>query len=212
MDRSGSVSRIALLIATAACGLLVSPCRLDAQRPVPLAVDLRLGVTRPVPCVVWCEGGDPGEGTAGWWNGSIAVNVHRDMSVFAGYSRYELQKSRDQTDTGSGIDVGARLDPWAHRTVSPWVRAGVLLHRRRFRFPAAAQETGEVLSDRGWGWLLGAGLAFRLTSFLAITPGVHYQRYTTNVNFDEAFQRPMGGERPYRTSYFIFDLGLRLNR
>lgn len=57
---------------------------------------------------------------------------------------------------------------------------------------------------------LGAGLSLRLTSFLALTPGIQYEKYTTDVNIDEAFQRQAGGKRPYQTSYFIFDLGLRL--
>lgn len=201
-------TEITLVVSVAVSCLLGGGNTAVAQADLPVAIEGRVGLTRPITCVLWCDSRDRGEGAARVWEGSLEVQVTPVLALYGTYSDYKLQKSRDHTDTGSGFGMGGRLAFGRERIVSPWVRGGAILHRRTFVF-LSPSEPKEVRSAYGWGWEGGVGLSVRLGQQIALTPAIRFQRYAADVNDAEWSNGTVTGSSPRETNLLLFDLGLR---
>lgn len=181
-----------------------------AQASRPFAAELRGGFTRPVPCTVGCDTGDPDEGFAPAFEASLEYVFRPSTSVYGAYSTYRVRRSSSDVFTGSGFGLGLRHSFREDQpVVDPWLRAGLLLHRRTFSREAGDSSRIAEKSDYGPGWEAAVGLSLRITSKLTFVPGIRYQAYTVQQRI-----RPFGAAPhsiPHGTAFPVLDLGLRIH-
>lgn len=191
MKRSAAAGLTAILIALGAGTL-------DAQR-IPVTFEVRGGLNAPMGDF----GDDAGEGAEGGWGFGLTAEVSPipALALYVGVSQDAFGCGDGCELTGSGFDIGARVGLPALAPLSPWLRAGVLLHDLQ-EDGGDRSFSGTLLSDRATGFEVGGGLSFELGRTLSVTPGVRYRAYT--AEFDTTF-----GDPEAETSYLVFDLGLR---
>lgn len=190
------------LLAAFACATVAVGA--EAQQLPSLAVEVRGGATLPTPDVVEGSSG----GAAPSVSGAVEIRITRVLSVYGGYSRYELQPRRDYNRPASGFDLGARADIPNSTRVAPWVRGGLLLHTAEAAFPAS-RDPSPVLSESAVGMELGGGAAVTLVPGVELTPGIRYRRYDATYDVSDRFEN--GGTTTLPVRFLLLDVGLRVH-
>lgn len=159
----------------AGIALLASAGNAQAQRALPIAVEVRGGAAFPT--------GDFGDGlnTGYTFGGNATLGVSPLLGVYAGYS-YNSFGVDDAGDVlgeelrinDRGFDAGVRASvPTLAVSLSPWVRAGLVYHDIEVN-----GDGGDFSSDSELGFEVGAGLEFPLGLLVSVTPGVSYTHYS----------------------------------
>lgn len=171
---------------------LCTPGAAAAQTPLPISLEARGGVAIPTG-----DFKDLGGGIDNGWGfgGSVHVQVAPRVSVYGGYSQTEFDlESTTGTASDRGFEVGGRF-AFPGVGYSPWVRGGLLFHDMEVERAGT-----ELEGDNDPGFEIGAGAAFPLGPRVAVSPGVAYRRYSTDL--------PVFGEQ--NVSYLALDVGLRI--
>lgn len=185
-------------------GLLAVATTTQAQGLLPFAVEVRGGFAIP----------------QGEWNDSDAIEngfgyginarlqILPLISLYGGWDKYSFEMDdlggSDSDASDSGLHLGAQLSlPLSAVTgVSPFAFAGMVYNRTSMAFTSAGT-TIEAESDDGFGYEIGAGLAFPFAPLLTLTPAVRYR--THSADFPSAV-----GSGETTVSYLSFDVGLKL--
>ena len=172
------------LVLVAMISLVTSATALWGQDEHRWAVELRGGLTHPVPCLhVMCYEGE-GEFRP-LLEGVGEVRMVSGLSLYGTYSRYTVQT---MAGTGSGFGLGLRLGTGERGWINPWLRAGALMHQRDS-------------SDYGRGAEFGGGILLLVSPSLAVSPGLRYQTHSN--------EGPAGVRSTYHR--FALDVGLRFH-
>lgn len=157
--------------AALAAAALTASGEAHAQRPVgPFRVEARTGLALPSDAF-----GDDALADGGWATEvSLGFQPLPLVGVYAAYSWAEFQGEGDADRvTDRGASAGVRVDlPTPLIPIDPWIRVGVVAHT----LEAEALQGDETAS--GTGWQAGAGLNFRLTRRISLTPGLVWTEYT----------------------------------
>ncbi len=194
--------------ALAAAAVMSASAPAQAQHGFPLAVEARGGLTVPPPCILVC-GDYPSGGDAGLREIDAEVNVHPRLSLYGAYASYGLREDENQPpDRAWGYAFGLRFRIAPSRPVGAWVRAGLLRHRRTIRWSVLPDTV--ATSDWGSGSEYGVGLTLRVLPLLSLSPGIRHQSY--GAAFDTGGNSGLPPKMSRSTSFFVFDLGVRLGR
>lgn len=179
---------------------IAAPVGLHAQTP--LSVEVQAGVVIPT--------GDFAEdfATTGFGLGiNAAYRILPMLDLYAGYSwqRFGVDDEEfpdaDIDVEDSGFALGARLNVPAVPGLSPWVRAGVILHELQVSGTDGGF-TASFTSDRALGFEVGAGLAFPVAPRVSLTPGITFRSYKPEFDGETA-------DEP--VTYFGIHLGGRIS-
>ncbi len=175
-------------------------------RHQPFSVDARVGAAFPV--------GDLAQGQRGIATGvgstrgvAALLRLHPTLSVFGGWTRHGFtcdtssDCAADAEVASSGYDVGVQWVLPHRTTTTPWVRAGLLLHRFSYDLDGVVAE-----SERTPGVELGVGADVELHRFFALTPALRFGYYQTQLNL-ETFNT---GAEDFIVSLVALDIGGRL--
>ena len=195
------LSRVFAVIGTLLFGLLLIPCRGDAQIS-PLQLEARGGAWIPTADLAGATGF---EGSA---SPDASFGVHFVLgggliSYVVGFSEHRLgchpvECGGEVDFVSTSWDLGVRLS-LRQGGIVPWLSLGssAALYDARVRAGnAVTQET----SARGWGYEAGAGVLVPVGGRFALNPGVRYGK-------NDADFRSRGG---LETRYIIADVGLVL--
>lgn len=159
--------------AALAAAALTASAEAHAQLPVdPFRVEARTGLALP--------SGDFGRDALadGGWVTEVSLGFQPLplVGVYAAYSWAEFQgEGGADRVTDRGVSAGLRVDvPTPLIPIDPWIRVGVVAHTLEAE---ALQGDGEA---SGTGWQAGAGLGYRLTRRISLTPGLVWTRYSVD--------------------------------
>lgn len=189
------------LLCTLISVAMPDPAAAQRVMGIPLAVEVRAGAG--IPTGDFADGRVQAESGVSF-GGNVLVGVTPVLGLFAGYSQTRFgcgdcelfQLDRDVRDDGFDVGAQATLRP-ALVGLEPWLRAGAVFHQLTF-----SGNGGDASSDRGTGFSVGGGVAYRTTVGFSLTPGVHYRSYTADF--------PLGDlpGRSVDVAHVIVDLGI----
>ena len=163
--------------AVAAFLVMATVCGAQAQRR--FATELRAG-----PAIPTNDLGNatfkPGVG----FDALLNVGLMRYASVYVGWGwhRFPLDKplSGGQFDTEqTGYAFGVQLQRPLTRKLGSWARAGALYQHLELENVEGSTVSS---SNHDFGWEIGAGVRLATASRLAITPGLHYRTFATDLD------------------------------
>lgn len=192
--------RTALLFAA----LLAAGTAAQAQGLVPLAVEVRGGYA--VPQGDWADGDGLGNGFG--YGLDLRLQILPLISLYGGWDRYSFDVEDVATDadaSDAGLHLGAQLSlPLSALTgVSPFAFGGIVYNRTTMAMESGGV-TLEAESDDGFGYEVGAGLAFPFAATLTVSPAVRYRTHSAE------FPGGQSGSSDTTVSYLAFDVGLKL--
>lgn len=191
--RTASMLAALLSVATAA----------NAQGILPIAVEARGGYA--IPQGDWNEGDALSNGFGYGLN--LRLQILPLISLYGGWDTYnfDLEDVENADARDSGLHLGGQIAlPLSAVTgVSPFAFAGVVYNRTEMGIEDGGV-TVEVESDDGFGYEVGAGLAFPFAPTLSLTPAVRYRSHSAEFPGGE------DGENDTTVSYISFDVGLKL--
>jgi opacity protein-like surface antigen len=187
-----------------AAALAASVQTASAQTPR-LALEVRGGAA--LPTGDWNE--DEELDTGFGFGANARAMVSPTMSVYAGYEMYMFpvdieglgDVDADIEDAGfrGGVAVGI---PMANPGFAPYLELGVIYNTTTLSV-SDGSTSGEVESERGFGFEAGVGVAVPLGPNLSITPALRYRSH--EVEFEDV------AEGNTTASYISLDIGLRLH-
>ncbi len=141
-----------------------------------VSLELRGGLDRSV-SEFRDDGGIAARGDAGF-GGDVIFSVTPMLSIYGGYGwdRFGCVGCGDADwITSHGFEGGAKLlfafSPLS-RTLTPWIRAGVVANKAKVQFAGF-----ETTSDTGLGFQASAGVDVPLGDVLSFSPALRYQRF-----------------------------------
>lgn len=196
------------LLAACASPITAHAQILSSLRRIPLAVEARGGVGIPLGDFADSDR-EVGAGAGFAFGIGASLRLVPLLAVYGEYQQTSFSCGEcgrvdlDDRARDSGVELGARFTPplplglWG---MSPWARAGVVLHELEF-----SGNGGDASSDRGTGLAVGAGVSVPVAAGLSVTPGISFRTYPANFSFDQ-LDLP---DRSVDVSSVRFDVGLR---
>jgi hypothetical protein len=163
----------------AVCAVLGGASILEAQSPIPFAVEVRADAAFPTGGG-FADIADTGVG----FGVSASVQLVPNIGVYGSYSRFTFDLSGTDVPEGvravdSGFSVGLTTSlPALVPGLVPWVGAGLLI--RDLGMEGMQTPAG----DTGLGFEVGGGIAVPLAPRIRVTPGVGFRRYTAPLLAD----------------------------
>ena len=170
-----------------------------AQGLLPIAFEGRAGLA--LPQGEWNDGG--GLDTGFGYGVDLRVQILPLITAYGGWDRYTFNvsgSSADAEDIGFHLGAQASLPLSALTGVSPFAFAGLVFNRTTLSFGDG--DSVVVESDRGFGYEVGAGLAFPFMPTLTLTPQVRYRAHGADFPSTIASDQTV--------AYLSFDLGVRV--
>jgi hypothetical protein len=185
---------------------LLLPSLVTAQQ---VRFDAFTGATAPAGAILEDER-QFGDSPAPAWGIAMALEFFPGTALVGGFSRHEFGCEPDCTLTGNGLDVGLRYQvPMAGRLL-PGFSAGGVFHTLQLRDLGADARTRYFVTHTSPGFYAGAELGFRVMEILAVVPQVRYIRYGARTREGDDIGTLIP-EVDHTPSYFLFQLGVRLN-
>jgi opacity protein-like surface antigen len=162
-----------MFAAVLAAGVSASGVATAQSLPIPLSVEGRLDAAFPVG-----DFSDVASTGAGFGVGA-SLGIVPGVGVYGTYSHTRFgvpvgsDRTPDATDSGFSVGLTTALPGMSPR-VSPWVGAGLVLHRL---------EVGGSRSgiDQDVGFEVGGGVAIGVAPGVRLTPGVGYRHYGASI-------------------------------
>lgn len=151
-----------------------------------------------------------GDSSAPAWGIAMALEFFRGAALVGGFSRHEFGCEPDCTLTGNGLDVGVRYQVPTAGRLRPGFSAGGVFHTLQLRDLGADARTRYFVTDTSPGFYAGAELGLRVMEIVAVVPQVRYIQYGARTREGDDIGTFVP-EVDHTPSYFLFQLGLRLN-
>ncbi len=172
--RSASFRATALgLVLAAGAGTVLAPAPASGQVPGAFGIEVRgggaIGSYQPTGAGLQAVPGPA-------WSVLLSWGLTEELGLHMGYSAMTFGcddawcRGYDMSFVSRGPSVGARLQ--LARPLTPWLRAGLLLHDLDQRWTAAQGRVSETAAGR-LGLEVAAGLTWNLLPGLDLVPGVH---------------------------------------
>lgn len=197
----GMNGKIHILAAVALSSFALCPGRAQAQG-APLVVELRGGAT--VPVGDFSDGLGAGEGaTSGPAFGvDFAFSGAGRRTIYLGFGQHRFGCEHAGCPTGrryiaTTLDGGVRFSLRSTGTAIPWLLVGG--STTRVESPGVLG-SGAGVSERGYGWDVGAGVYVGTSSPIALNPGIRFR--ASDVDLPDQVKLSM--------RYLVVDLGVSL--
>lgn len=102
----------------------------------------------------------------------------------------------------AGPEMGFKFSMQGDRSFAPWVRGGLIAHKAKFKEGEGLEEN----SVRSPGFEVGFGTDIGIGSVLALSPGIHYYRYSAGWDLGTAASKRV----KKNIGWFQTDIGLQL--